>query len=26
MAFSKLKAHLRRTAARTRDGLWDRIG
>ncbi|GBQ14842.1 transposase [Swaminathania salitolerans LMG 21291] len=26
MAFSKLKAHLRRAAERTRDGLWDRIG
>lgn len=26
MAFSKLKAHLRRTAERTRDALWDRIG
>lgn len=26
MAFSKLKAHLRRAAERTRDALWDRIG
>ena len=26
MAFSKLKAHLRRAAERTRDGLWNRIG
>jgi len=26
MAFSKLKAHLRRAAERTREGLWNRIG
>ncbi|TCS31454.1 transposase, partial [Acidomonas methanolica] len=26
MAFSKLKAHLRHAAERTRDALWDRIG
>ncbi|AAW61139.1 hypothetical protein GOX01_24410 [Gluconobacter oxydans] len=25
-AFSKLKAHLRKVAERTRDALWDRIG
>ena len=25
-AFSKLKAHLRKAAERTRDALWDRIG
>jgi transposase len=26
MAFSKIKAHLRKAAERTRDALWDRIG
>ncbi|NIE81811.1 IS630 family transposase, partial [Asaia sp. As-1742] len=26
MTFSKLKAHIRRAAERTRDALWDRIG